>query len=299
MNSANTSDPEAIPSEVLSESFNDDIIEGIRVDDTAAKEIKRLFTLNMMATIIQVGSGFAIFYFNDPDKEYTIFTNFPVFHSNKESSNPFLYLKSEKLFSISIEYLCAAFLFLSALDHFIVCTLGKNAFENGIRKNYNIFRWVEYMISASLMRVSIGILCGVIDLQMLIMIFGHTALTMIFGLVFELHNSENRMFKIKWIAYWLGFISHIFGWATILTYFTMNFINSESRDFVNVIVFFIFVLDLAFPLLLGLVWRSRGLFSYANGEFCFILLSLLSKNILAWINFFGGLKSMCFWNCDY
>jgi len=141
------------------------------------------------------------------------------------------------------------------------------------------------------MRVIVGLLSGIVDLNTLILIFGHTAVTMIFGLIFELENSGKRFRtgEVRWYLYWLGFISHVFGWGIVITYFITTAIRGDAPGFVYAIVVIIFLLDLTFPIILGLQWRAKRLFeSYVNGEIAFIILSFTSKNALAWINFIGG-----------
>jgi hypothetical protein len=253
-------------------------------------EYKRLFKLNIAAAGFQALTGGAIIGLTDRDKTWSVYSAFPISAQPDADGNPFLGLESKEQGSFAIGYLSGAFLLLSCLDHLIVCTVGKKAYEKGLSKNYNIFRWVEYMISASLMRVLIGILSGVLDVQLIFQIFGMTLITMIFGLIFELENSERRLGdNVKWYLFWLGFIPHAFGWATVICYFLFSVINGDPPAFVYSIIFIIFLLDLTFPIFLGLQWRGKGRFrSYANGEIAFIILSFTSKNLLAYINFFGG-----------
>merc|ERR1712038_1056078 len=112
---------------------------------------------------------------------------------------------------------------------------------------------------------------------------------MIFGLNFELENKGNRLSNVRWMSYWFGFISHAFGWAIVLAYFIVNAINGDAPGFVYAIVIIVFLLDLSFPIILGVQWEGKGAFRpYAVGEIAFIILSFTSKNALAWINFIGG-----------
>jgi len=263
-----------------------------------ANQAKKLFYLNIAATVVQLGSGLLIFFLTNSDRTYTIYTTFPESAPDSDEDNsmdssgpPFLSPVPKEFFSVGVGYLSAAFLFLSALDHLIVSTCGKKAYESGLDRSFNLFRWVEYSLSASLMRVIVGILSGVVDFNQLLLIFGHTAVTMIFGLIFELENSGKRLQpdEVRWYTYWLGFISHAFGWTTIIWYFIQVASAGDAPGFVYAIVVTVFLLDLTFPIALGLQWRGKGIFrSYANGEIAFIILSFTSKNLLAWINFIGG-----------
>lgn len=240
-----------------------------------------------------MASGLGIVFLTDSDNTFTIYTTFPASAPDSDNATgpPFLSPEPKELTTIAVGYLSAAFLFLSALDHLIVSTFGKKAYEDGLDQSFNIFRWVEYSLSASLMRVIIAILSGVIDINLLILIFGHTAVTMIFGLIFEIENSGKRLQtdEVRWYTFWLGFISHAFGWGSLIWYFAEAASSGGAPGFVYAIIVSVFLLDLTFPIVLGLQWRGKGIFRpYANGEIAFIILSFTSKNLLAWINFFGG-----------
>ena len=101
------------------------------------------------------------------------------------------------MFYISSGYLSAVFLLLSAIDHFLVITCAKSSYEVGLVNEYNIYRWLEYSISASVMRVMIAILSGISNVHTLILIFGLPATTMLFGLAFDLENSNRPLGQIK------------------------------------------------------------------------------------------------------
>ena len=82
-----------------------------------------------------------------------------------------------------------------------------------------------------------------------------------------------------------GFTIH----TIILGYFFYSLSKGEPPAFVYAIIIIIFILDLSFAVILGLQWQGKRCFRpYVNGEIAFIILSFTSKNLLAWINFFGG-----------
>jgi hypothetical protein len=249
---------------------------------------KTVFWLNFAAFLFQTASAVGIFLLIDPEVTYPFYTNYPLV-SQDGGGRP-LGPDAKVAFSINIGWLSGSFLLLSALDHFLVCTCFKRAYERGLNNNYNIFRWVEYAFSASLMRILVGILSGVNDMHTMVLQFGLTATTMLFGLVFEVENSTLRHSgRVKWYLYWLGFIPHFFSWIIILGYFFYSLSKATPPAFVYSIIFIIFFLDLSFALILGLQWLGKKCFRpYVNGEIAFIILSFTSKNLLAWINFFGG-----------
>lgn len=257
--------------------------------DTAgvtSKKLKTLFWLNLAAFIFQAGSAAGIVVLIDPAKTYPFYTNYPRISGDGIPSGH----DSKIAFSINVGWLSAVFLALSALDHFLVCTVCKGLYERGLSNHHNVFRWIEYAFSASIMRIMIGVLSGINDLHTMTLQFGLTACTMIFGLVFELENTELRLSgRVKWYIYWLGFIPHIFSWVIVLAYFFYSVGKGNPPAFVYAIIVVIFVLDLSFALILGLQWVGKKCFRpYVNGEIAFIILSFTSKNLLAWINFFGG-----------
>jgi hypothetical protein len=267
--------------------------------DTAGitgSQFRTLFRLNLAAAIFQAASAGTIFLLialSDEEKTLPFYTGYPLANTDEDAEGrPDLGPDTKVAFKLNIGYLSGAFLALSALDHLLVCTCFKGVYERGLSKNYNVFRWIEYAFSASLMRILVGILSGVNDLHMQFLQFGLTACTMLFGLVFELENKKNRLSvhnPVRWYLYWLGFIPHFFSWTVVIAYFFYALSNGDPPNFVYAIIFIIFFLDLSFAVVLGLQWSGRSCFrKYVNGEIAFIILSFTSKNLLAWINFFGG-----------
>ena len=273
----------------------------VRVEDThslsttgiTSTQRKTLFRLNIAAAIFQAASAGAIFGLIDNDKTYPFYTNYPANVGDETEGRPIFGPDSKVAFNLNIGWLTGVFLGLSALDHLLVATCFKGTYESGLSKNYNIFRWIEYAFSASLMRVLVGVLSGVTDLHMQFLLFGLTACTMLFGLVFELENKKRRLTgahnEIRWYLYWMGFIPHVFSWTVVLGFFFYTLSKGDPPGFVYAIIIIIFTLDLSFAVVLGLQWMAKGCFRpYVNGEIAFIILSFTSKNLLAWMNFFGG-----------
>lgn len=250
------------------------------------KQLRTVFWLNLVAFAFQAASAAGIILLIDEEKKYDFYTNYPMISDNGIPIGP----NAKVAFSLNIGYFTAAFLGLSSLDHFLVCTIFKRYYEKGLSGHYNLFRWIEYALSASLMRVVVGVLSGVNDLHTMFLQFGLTATTMLFGLVFELENRELRLSgNVRWYIYWLGFIPHFFSWMVVLGYFFYSLSVGTPPLFVYFIIGIIFVLDLSFAVVLGLQWQGKKCFRpYVNGEIAFIVLSFTSKNLLAWINFFGG-----------
>jgi len=250
-------------------------------------QLRTVFWLNIVAFFFQALAGGALIGLTDPKKRYYIYTYFPAVNSNGIPTGAAV---ADEIFYIPLGYLSAAFLLLSAIDHFLVFTVAKSSYEVGLVNEYNKYRWIEYSISASVMRVMIAILSGISDVHTLILIFGLTATTMLFGLAFELENSNRPLGQIKWSNFWFGFVPHLFSWAIIFSYFFVGVSRSGNPPaFVWSIIIILFALDLSFAIVLFFQWRGRGCwYKYVNGEIGFILLSLTSKQLLAWLNFFGS-----------
>jgi len=254
-----------------------------------------LFRLNLAAAIFQTLSAVGIFLlivFGKENDGITFYTNYPKPLEEDVEGRPDVGPDAQPQFTINIGWLSGTFLALSALDHLLVCSVCKGPYERGLSRNFNVFRWVEYAFSASIMRVIVGSLSGMIDLHMQFLNFGLAAVTMLFGLIFELENKKKRLTapgEIRWYLYWIGFIPHIFSWTVVIGFFFYSLSTNKPPTFVYAIIGIIFTLDLTFAIVLGLQWRAKGCFRpYVNGEIAFIILSFTSKNLLAWINFFGG-----------
>jgi hypothetical protein len=191
----------------------------------------------------------------------------------------------KNLVDVPIGYFSAIFLMLAAVNHIYVATYGQEDYNLGISQGKNTFRWMEYGLSASLMHVMIAMLCGVCDVHLLLGIFGLTMTTMTFGYLQErTHDPELRPF-------WLGCVPHVFNWAIIASYFFHGVAEYKPPMFVWSIIFFIFSLDATFAVNQYLqqkkLWKWQ---EYEYGELWFIGLSLVSKQLLAWVNYGGTLR---------
>ena len=282
---SDSSDSERKMGGIVIDGSNDDF----KRPQVTDNQLSRLFYLNIAATIFQAVTGVAILILLDQDKTYSWFSNFPAVDEDAEGNPYGLGPEPKELFDFSTGYLAGVFLLLSALDHLAVCSFFKGSYEQGIRSNYNVFRWLEYSVSASVMRVLVAILSGVSDIHMLFLIVGLTACTMLFGLVFELDNAGRPINQVKWYSFWIGFVPHLFCWAVVICYFFRNVSKGDPPGFVWAIIVIIFFLDLTFAVTLFLQWRGKGRWKdYVFGEIAFIVLSFTSKQLLAWINFQGG-----------
>ena len=124
----------------------------------------------------------------------------------------------------------ALFLLLSAIAHFIIISPGVFGwYVNNLKKGINYARWYEYSLSASLMIVLIGMLCGLYDVAALLMAFTLTGVMNLCGLMMEIHNQLTD--KTRWTSYTIGCIAGIVPWIAIAVYFFGSPMSTEDNIF--------------------------------------------------------------------
>lgn len=271
----------------------------------------RLFKLNIAATVFQFVTGITVLILTKKELTYGLYSVFPAIKEGNEGGNPFGVPTANQFTEFNPSYLAGIFLLLSGLDHLLVCTVFRKKYEADLARQRNIFRWLEYSVSASIMRVMVAILSGIFDFQVLFLLFGLTMTTMLMGLAFEVENSLPAMDdgaksdsenaptglpspgkKINWLNFFLAFIPHMFAWLIIFCSFFRGVSKSDPPAFVWAIVIIIFILDLTFAINLGVQWRGLGKYkNYVYGEYVFIILSFTSKQLLCWLNFGGSNRS--------
>jgi hypothetical protein len=184
----------------------------------------------------------------------------------------------------------AAFLLISAIAHFYLSTIGYKNYVKNLKKGMNPIRFYEYAFSSSLMIVLIGMLSGVWDLGAIVLLFGLNAMMNLFGVMMELHNQTTE--KTDWTAYVYGCIAGIIPWIVIFIYFvgSINSGDAKPPDFVYAILPTLFVFFNIFAINMVLQYKKVGRWQdYLFGERVYIILSLTSKSVLAWIIFAGTL----------
>ena len=199
----------------------------------------------------------------------------------------------QTLGSIRLGPLVAGFLFISALAHLFVSTVGFNLYKGDLKKGLNRARWYEYSLSASLMIVIISMLVGVYDLSSLILIFFVNAAMILFGMTMELYNKPSE--GPDWRPFIYGSIMGIVPWVVIALYLfgTESTAGTSVPTFVYGIFGSIFVFFNVFAINMILQYKKVGPWKdYVFGERVYVLLSLLAKSALAWQVFVGTLRPM-------
>jgi len=196
----------------------------------------------------------------------------------------------ETITSFPVGVLVSSFLFLSALAHLLTVLPGLNNFyNNGLENNINYFRWFEYAISSSVMIVLIAMFFGVYDLASLILIVGANATMNLMGLMMEKHNQTTE--KTDWMAFIIGTFIGLIPWVIIAMYLFGNPGVNNAPWFVWAILGAYFFFFWTFPINMILQYAKVGKWKdYLFGERGYIILSLVSKSLLAWLVFAGTLQ---------
>jgi hypothetical protein len=203
-----------------------------------------------------------------------------------------LWPETSVLVNLPFGIMVAVFLLLSALAHFTLSSPGAFGwYVSNLKKGINYARWYEYSLSASLMIVLIGMLCGVYDVGALIMAFALTGVMNLCGLVMEVHNQTTQ--KTNWTSFVVGCVAGIAPWIAIAIYFfgSLATANGAVPTFVYFILPTLFVFFFCFAVNMVLQYKKVGPWrDYLFGERIYILLSLVAKSALAWQVFAGTLR---------
>ena len=197
-----------------------------------------------------------------------------------------------ELFSLNISLMVAAFMALSAFFHFFV--ISPRIFPKyvaGLGRHINVYRWVEYSLSSSLMIVVILQLNGVTDYVALLAVFGANACMILFGWLQERYATPGDG---DMLPFWFGCIAGSIPWVAVL----INLFSPKGPTeatvpgFVYGIVVSLFVFFNCFAIVQWRQYKARGKWAdYLHGERWYIILSFVAKSLLAWQIFAGTLAS--------
>ncbi|MDZ7785728.1 MAG: heliorhodopsin HeR [Candidatus Saccharibacteria bacterium] len=186
------------------------------------------------------------------------------------------------LFSVRIGYAVALFLALSATFHFIVAS--KTFFKRyigGLHNKINVFRWVEYSISSTLMILLIAQITGISNYGALLAIAGANASMILFGWLQEKYESPGSG---GWLPFIFGCIAGIVPWLVVLIAVLSPGSPSSATPpaFVYGIIVSIFVLFNSFALIQYKQYKAKGKWKdYLRGERAYVILSFTAKAALA------------------
>jgi hypothetical protein len=249
------------------------------------KKMAGLKRFNLIMGLLHLVQGIFMIVVSN-DTTYPIFTNFLNFNTETMSLTP----EPKLLYELRFGPAVATFLLISAVAHFYLSTLGYNRYTQNLKRGMNPIRFYEYALSSSLMIVLIGMLSGLWDLGAIILIFGLNGMMNLFGILMELQNQTTK--KTDWTAYIYGCIAGIIPWIVIFIFFvgSVNSGDAKPPAFVYAILPTLFVFFNIFAINMVLQYKKVGPWKdYLFGERVYIILSLTSKSILAWLIFAGTL----------
>ncbi|MBN2177223.1 MAG: heliorhodopsin HeR [Demequinaceae bacterium] len=194
-----------------------------------------------------------------------------------------------ELFDFRYAYGVAAFLFVSAIAHFVIASPQYfPRYIAGLERGRNYARWVEYSVSSSIMIILIAMLVGIADIAALLALAGVNASMILFGLLQEKYETPGK--GVGLLSYWFGCIAGAIPWIAIVIYLVSPGIAAEPPAFVYGIFFSLFVFFNCFAIVMYLQYKKIGKWKdYVYGESTYVLLSLVAKSLLAWQVFAGTL----------
>lgn len=212
----------------------------------------------------------------------------------------------ESYFEVSLGPIVASFLFMSALAHFLVAAPVINDWYNdNLKFKRNYARWVEYALSSSVMISLVAVLSGIVDFNIILLIFVLNACMNLFGLSMEKVNSLKQQAdpeaKTDWAEYIFGVIAGFTPWIVVGIYFFVALDRVDGQvvdgrtlevpEFVKYIFYTLIITFNTFAINMFLQYKKIGPWkNYLFGEQVYIVLSLIAKTILAWQVFGGTLR---------
>ncbi len=253
--------------------------------DKNEKEIKNLRKLNIFAGILHLISFIAVLILSN-DLSLPVTATYSVDRPGGAYSEAIL------LFRNNISYSIALFLGLSAFFHFFVATKKIfSIYSAGLKAKINIFRWIEYSLSSSVMIIVIAQLNGISNYAALLSIFGVNVSMILFGWLQEKYTTPGDGQLLPFI---FGCIAGIIPWIIFVIQLISPAGPSEATPpgFVYGIVISLFVLFNCFAFVQFFQYRAKGKWAnYLFGERIYIVLSFVAKSLLAWQIFAGTLAS--------
>jgi len=246
---------------------------------------KRLRKLNIVAGFLHLTQGIAVLLLS---KNFLlpISGSYLKFNPISQSLEP----TTQFLFNLSLPLLVAIFLFICAVAHFTIAAVYNKQYNSQLKQGINAARWIEYSLSASVMIVGIALMVGIYDAMSLLMLFALVAIMNLLGLVMEVHNQTTK--KTNWISFLVGCLAGLVPWVVIAFYLWLGAANGSSAPtFVYWIFVSIFIFFNCFAINMVLQYKKVGPWkNYLYGELAYIILSLVTKSLLAWQVFAGTLR---------
>lgn len=243
-----------------------------KVDKSSQRSLRKL---NIIAGIFHSVLALVVLYFSNA-------FSLPVTATYLAGPPGSVFTKPIVLFDIRIGFAVALFLGLSALFHFVVSS--KPFFPryiSGLNNRINVFRWVEYSFSSTLMILLIAQITGISDYGALLAIAGVNASMILFGWLQEKYEKPGSG---GWLPFIFGCIAGIVPWLIILVAVISpnSPSNASPPTFVYGIIISIFLLFNSFAFIQYKQYKASGKWkNYLRGEKAYIILSFTAKAALA------------------
>tara|TARA_B100000524_G_scaffold343985_1_gene240693 strand:- start:916 stop:1788 length:873 start_codon:yes stop_codon:yes gene_type:complete len=185
---------------------------------------------------------------------------------------------------ISFHLLSFGFQLLATLSNYTGPIFGYQ-YSVMVKKNKNPLRFIEYSFSASIMLISIALLNGVTDINLINSISILTSACQLCGLVVEFIKEK----KIKWLLHVVGWLQFCWAYGIIGHAFLRSLEASKDNsnpgppNFVYLIVILLFLLysSFGFVQLFELIFNINPILK----EKIYVMLSLSAKLFLGWMIF--------------
>lgn len=205
---------------------------------------------------------------------------------------------------VSITWVAAMFFAVTAMVHFIYALNPGGIYDNMIQDENNYIRWLEYTVTATLMKVIVCLNAGVNIASEIFLHAMCTAVTMIQGQIVERNIRENRVSDCI-LPTITGWLLEITSWSIILTKFGLVIsqvngldIPAKIPDWVYAVIFCEFGLFMSFAIVQVVhiagnktaFTKEERVARYKKIETAYDILSLVAKTLLGWV-VAGGLIS--------
>ena len=195
----------------------------------------------------------------------------------------------EKTVGYNIGWLLPAFPLLSSVNHF-VSVAKPDYYDHVLETKVNYLRWSEFSLSSSLMTLLICQLSGVMEARSLASVILANVALQFLGLLIEKRKAEGatrgELLGITFIG-WSVFASM---WVPIIMSFT-DVVRFDSKVKPPAIVYSIIATMVSLFMSFGVLQLLYvfDLVTFLTYEAGFVLLSLTSKTLLAWMVYGGVL----------
>ena len=253
-------------------------------DDTKFKKLRNFNAIMGLFHFIQASLMLLV----SNSVSISITSNFLFYDELTET----LMTKTDVVYSLPIGPSVAAFLFISAIAHWLLASPWLYPwYVRNLKNHINYVRWIEYSFSASWMLVIIALLVGIFDFGALLLIFFSCMVMNLCGMLMERRNQDRE--KVDWTPFYVGCIAGLVPWVVIIWYFVGAIApySDTIPSFVYLIIVSLFITFNIFPLNMVFQYRRKGKWAdYLVGERGYIILSLFAKSILAWQVWSGTLR---------